>query len=122
MKATIRNAASTKFWALEFGRGEGCDYTIACNQRITPLKANTITEAFEECKTIVLDCNFVSDTENRRDEIRHAEIVIVETKSAHILGVNEIITKMREGKQKAVEEEAEADERAEFERLSKKYN
>lgn len=36
------------FYAFHKGRGEGCDYTIACNQRLERLKATTMEGAVIE--------------------------------------------------------------------------
>lgn len=32
-------AEKKRFWVFLVGAGEGCDYTIACNQRLVPLDA-----------------------------------------------------------------------------------
>ena len=42
------------FYLLRWGTGEGCDYTIACNQRIDKLSATNIVDARTEAENILM--------------------------------------------------------------------
>lgn len=96
----------------------GCDYTIGCGLRITHLRdAKTLEDAKSQANNKIGD-NWHADHE-------------VAVDSAEILEVNEVVDlapflteKAAERKQRQAEEDAEeaaAAERAEYERLRKKF-
>lgn len=89
------------------GAGEGCDYTIACNQKLTQLKAQTLEAATAEVVAMNL-------TEIKRARIIEASLI-------QPVDVDQWKRDAAEAQRKAESARAEARERAELERLSKKY-
>lgn len=98
-------------------RGGGCDYTIGCGQRMYRLNGNTLEEAKEDAKQYF-------DGENygygRGDyALEDATIFKFEADAMPIL--NAILKQEAEEKKAADEARKLAQEKAEFERLKKKF-
>lgn len=59
---------STAYYLWVKQRGVGCDYTIGCGEKTTPLKATTIEEARKEALA------FLDDHSSEELEVEHAII------------------------------------------------
>lgn len=77
------------------------------------MEAQFLTDALEEAVRIVRECN--------SHERRHDKVVIVEASNAALIDVNQIIRDMKAEKSADAASRQEMEERAELERLTKKY-
>lgn len=103
-------AKASRYLLLLYGKGDGCDYTIGCNQRIIALKAaGSFAEAVQEATQEIRDLN--------PDEIKTAELVeIGRLESLAMVLADEIKRRQMEG-----ESITERSERELYEKLKAKY-
>lgn len=121
--------AMKNFLILTTGNGRGCDYTLDCNKTWHFVQANSIAEAMKNLADEMwgkLD-DYGGDYENhwyRHNETYHTfqflEVGDLRTISAAELVAEHYKSAMKAARAKA-EEEREANERAEYERLQKKF-
>jgi hypothetical protein len=101
------------FYALIKGTGEGCDYTIGCNQ--TWFKFNA--PSFEEAEKKVEDEYFYSDQFGSYP----SKINLIEVDYEEELNVAHMVHKLEEAKRLYREEETKKKELEELKRLQEKY-
>ena len=109
---------------LHLDQSGGCDYTIACGQLLTTLKATTKADALAESARIIVgeynpEHNCFEDGYRGERQLRTA--TLYEVASEERL---DVITWYRESEnliKDAKERKKEAKEREEFERLRKKF-
>lgn len=95
------------FYAWFKGKGEGCDYTIGCNEQLRRLNATDMTAAEDEA------CGDWSEYDNERVE----RITILRVTEEHDCAAHiALLRAEREAKEAAM---AKASKRAEFERLKR---
>ncbi len=102
-----------KYIALIKGAGEGCDYTIACNRKWEYLNAKNINDAHKECEDICLGW--------LGTEAPIESIEILEFSKKEDFDVEACEAKLKSKQESEEEEEIEEFEKAELERLKKKY-
>ena len=112
-----------RYILLERNEGEGCDYTIGCNQRWSFFRAESKEKAIEHVIG-AKPTNGDDYEDNLRPYLEREELLIV-TDEGKVIDLLPIVHEY-EAEYKALEEEAqrlkrEAAERADFERLSKKF-
>jgi hypothetical protein len=112
-----------RYILLERGNGEGCDYTIGCNQRWTIFEAASEEKAI---KHVIGEKPTKADDyeDNLRPYLEREDLLLVNDEGK-VIDLMPIVRKY-EQEYKAFEAEAqklktEAKERADFERLSKKF-
>ncbi len=105
----------SKFSVFMLGSGEGCDYTIGCNQKLVELKAKTREEALLEVAK-VLDYHGAGSPEHRMKKVLLFE---GEPTVFDYDAWCEVRAEARRAEETA---EAEKEERAQFERLKKKFS
>ena len=89
----------------------GCDYTIACGQKLVNLRATNIDEANKEAYQILEDHGF--------DRIQTCEIL--EVSSVTVIDIDELIRKIEEDESKRLADINEEKEKQEYERLKNKF-
>lgn len=101
---------TSRYLLLLYGKGDGCDYTIGCNQRIISLKSTgSFAGAMREAVSEIRDRN--------PDEIKTAELVeIGRIESLAMVLADEIKRRQMEG-----ESITERSERELYEKLKAKY-
>ena len=97
--------AKKKYFLWMKQRGEGCDYTIACGERLVPLEATTLRTAIMEAKEEFRGWG--------ADTLKDATILSLEEECGHLL---EIVQK--EDEEAQLEEEI-AEKRAQLEQLKR---
>lgn len=97
-------------------RGQGCDYTIGCGEKFMVLRAATLEGARAEAKLIVWDWLVDADKPSQ-PSLDFARLLMIEEE----LPIDEGFHEMRAAPQEAQLEAIEAEERAEYKRLKKKY-
>ncbi len=108
------------YFLLEWGSGDGCDHTIGCNRRITELKVETMKEAETSAK------RYLMPDEPEYFDFRCGEAcyisraVIVEVVSE--INVEEIYNECRALTAAQKQREKDVEDKAEFERLKKKFD
>jgi len=102
---------SCEFYVWLIGKGVGCDYSIACNESLRPLWAKDLEHAKQEVAVIV--------DEYAEPEIEDA--VIIQASHLHVFEIDEHRAQVTERLQQKAQEEREAEERAEFDRLKAKF-
>lgn len=120
MMSTKNNNIMPDFIAYLQGEGEGCDYTIGCNQELIILKAIKWKDAFEELKKIVIGSKDDS-YEDGYNEPKIKEARLFKVQHEYSVPVEEWY-KEAEGKIKN-EEKIVKDtiEKEEYERLKSKF-
>lgn len=105
---------TTVYYVHLIQHGEGCDYTIGCGHRLRSLKAKTYPEAHAE-----VDALLKEEHTSEEREVEHVRIL--EVTNMHEVDVKAWYAGL--GMQRKAEElkAQEARERAELERLQKKY-
>jgi hypothetical protein len=101
-----------KFYVYIVGKGEGCDYTISCNETLEELNADTRERAIAEVKDDFMESG------GRHGDIAYERMILVSHEKELPVGMW-----MREVEEGQAQEEAEEERRrdeAEFERLRKK--
>lgn len=113
----------TVFYLLQWGSGEGCDYTIGCNMQISPLEAETYEHALQEAREIILG---ESDGESDMIALRSSDdpdylerAVIVE--HCEEIDVESWYQEIRDNYYEKEKKEIDRKEKEEYERLKKKY-
>lgn len=108
------------FLLIAWGSGDGCDYTIGCNQRVTELKAKTLEEAQLEVKKIIMgdQPEYFGDYKNEPHYLSKAQIVEV----AETVNVEGIYDECRALAAAQKEKDAMPAEKAEYARLKKKFS
>jgi hypothetical protein len=96
-------------------KGEGCDYTIGCGQTVINLKTNNLPDAISELENEIIE-NYSFD------ETKLQSCELYEINSITIVDVDSIYNKEKLLYMKELEEEKLRAERAEFERLKKKFS
>lgn len=105
------------FWLVMKQRGEGCDYTIGCGTKVVPLKAETGPEALNEAERM-LTSPMYGYVDANSDQLLESAAVVDVVLEFPVAGM----VRDREMKKRAVHaSQVEAIERAELERLQKKY-
>lgn len=119
----------SKFYLYLEGRGEGCDYTIACNERLVELQADSFEKALEEVLApggelgpdeyepdgwSEINCDVGSDY-----YVQLATILQVE--ESRQVPLFELRAEQAARNTQEAEQRVENEEREEFERLKKKF-
>lgn len=102
------------FFVYYKGRGYGCDYTIGCNLCVEKRAADSIEEVIEEITEEIEESPDYS-------EERIESITIIEVAQERKLDIESITSNIRQQQLAQEKAEEEARERAELERLKKKY-
>jgi len=104
-----------RYIALLIGRGEGCDYTIGCNQTWITLKADTMQKAIEECKVYDddEDGRTIVDYHTRENELELATIIEV-SDEVDFLKIHDKLEEEREAQEAEEEEKLNKEERREL--------
>ena len=100
---------SCRFYVWCVGVGEGCGYSIACNERLRPLWSKDLDRAKEEVGVIIDEYPEIEDA------------VIIEAAHLHVFEIDEHNAKSAAEFQKTAQEERDVSEKAEFERLKAKF-
>jgi hypothetical protein len=102
------------YWLLIRQEGTGCDYSIACGEKFIQLKAQNEEDALAEAaKTWEY---YGGDRENKIESIK-----ILEVQKEIDLDIDGLVSKAKEAERKCQEKQKEAQEKAEYERLKKKF-
>lgn len=118
----------SKYAVILFQEGGGCDYTIGCGVRVDLLNANTLEEARVEARQTLGYINKYGDFEGdliTDDNYKHEwklkleQALLVEVHED--LPIEEWSSKLIQKLEQKVRKKQEDKERAEFERLRKKY-
>ncbi len=102
----------------------GCDYTISCGETLWQLKAKTYDEAIEELKSKIIgkmempDCRYF---EGYWGESILSSVTLFEVSDEKIVPIDEWYTEATKRTEEAKVELKEAEEKAELERLKRKY-
>lgn len=105
-----------RYYLYETQTGEGCDYTIGCGLRMTPLEATTLEGAKQE----VLD-GFEEETENLTED-RESMTILCVTEEVDIMGLlNEIGSERRKERLAKEREQTDAAEKELLAKLLKKH-
>jgi hypothetical protein len=102
----------------------GCDYTIACGETVWWLKADTHEAAIEELKDIIIgkmelpDCSYF---EGFWGEQALSNVTLFEISGEEIIPIAKWYKEALKCAEEAKAKLGEKDERAELERLKKKY-
>lgn len=103
-----------KFYAYFEGKGHGCDYTIGCNLRVEQYDAKDVQEVVD------IITEEIEESPDYAEE-RIEQVTIIEAASETTLDIFDLTSNIRE-KQLAEEQlKKEDEERAEYERLKKKF-
>lgn len=114
-----------KYAIIIIGEGEGCDYTIGCNQKLVELEATDLEAARVEAKEIMLGEYDPDENEfyegyihiRGEDQIESAQLVSI-VEDLDIDGwLNEALTIVNEH----INNKCEAEERALLKKLKEKY-
>lgn len=108
---TKQELGSGHFIVWLVGQGEGCDYFIACNERLRCLSANSLKEANEEVAEII--------GEYGEPDIEDA--VIIKAERYHIFDIDKYNEEQKENKRAEKEAEKEKGERKLYLKLKKKF-
>ncbi len=108
----FENLTNSKFIAVIHQDG-GCDYTIECGTKVLDLESNDIDNAINELSSII--------EEEYTGERELSEIKLYEIASEHPVNLDEIYNNIKNKKQSSTDRENDDKEKAEFERLSKKF-
>jgi hypothetical protein len=104
-----------EFFVIQTGQGYGCDYTIGCNERTDYRQAESaqdiIDELFEEWD------DYVSDYAAEH----YSEISIVEAAEITKVDIDGYVERRKAQEDQAAARKKEAAEKAEYERLKKKF-
>ena len=106
-KRAINKSCMCYVWLI--GKGEGCDYSIACNECLRPLWAKDLERAKEELAVIVYEYGEIEDA------------VIIQASQLHVFDIDEHNAAAEAILQKRAKEERDAAEKDEFERLKAKF-
>ncbi len=109
---------TVKFYLFMIGPGEGCDYTIGCNSRFVPLKAETLEEAQRETME---QLDYCGGLHLDGDGPSVANAYIVEAAKVTDVGIPNLIHEKRMQREREKASKKEDAERAEFERLKAKF-
>lgn len=97
--------------------GQGCDYTIGCGMRLIILRATTLDEAKGESKEYFDADNYGYG----RGDYALSDAMIMRCEFNAMPILNKILKDEREAREKEQEQNKLNQERAEFERLKKKF-
>lgn len=109
-----------KYLLVMWGSGEGCDYTIACNKNALALASDTLEEAIKEAKTVITPAEPDRFDWDENKPPYYLSTAMVVEKVAD-LNVEEIYDYCRRQTATRKSGDKEAKERAELERLKRKY-
>ncbi len=103
------------FYVYYEGRGEGCDYTIGCNLNVEIVKAKNVEEVVKKITDEWDECGF------NYVESRYAAVTIIEAPSTTDVDINGYIVEAKAKAAERIRLKEEDKEKAEFERLKKKF-
>lgn len=116
----------SQFYALIEGSGTGCDYTIACNKDIVPLKASNLEEARAEVVQYLDDRGFcdmeertVAELQKMNDESKFDSIQIVEVVNTVQFNIESWVNSFKPEAKKREDAAALKDKEKLFEKLKK---
>lgn len=109
------------FYAMLFGRGKGCDYTIGCNFRVDPIYAETIEEAEEIVRHRFLGKDG-EDGEDGSYSFDIEDVAIVEASKVWICDLNDYRKKYDENIRKQKEDEQTKKDREIYEKLKARFD
>lgn len=92
----------------------GCDYTIGCGKLVIDIKAESLEDAKIKLFSIIVE-------EYNHDEVRLANVELFEVSSITKVDIEGIYKKLLEDEKANIEIMKLEKERAEFERLKKKF-
>ena len=93
---------------------EGCDYTIACGEKVINIEAGSMEETIENAKSIIRE-NYSSD------EHRLGFVQIYEITKSSILDLRTLYTEIDDGEEELKKQDQEAYEREQLRMLKEKY-
>ena len=105
------------FMAYLTQRGEGCDYTIGCGRKMVNLKAKTREDAIKEVEALI---NGTNDEGGYSDDSELSKCVLIEG-TQEDMPLKKWYKEIEDEEKQAQTKEKEDKERAEFERLQKKF-
>lgn len=105
----------TKFYLFRNQAGGGCDYTIGCGKELTALRAQTLEEAIAEASGYDNGYNIADVGEYTLDD------AMIFAAPVHVFDLNTMRIERRAAAEATSRAKEEERERAELERLSKKY-
>lgn len=105
------------------GGNEGCDYTVSCNETLVPLKASNLDEAIEEARRFIIEDGdyYCRDESSKRVLHKGARAALLQVSRIIAFDLPAIFAEVDEAAKKKLAEQSESAERAEFERLQKKF-
>lgn len=103
------------------GGSEGCDYTISCNETLDTLKADTLPEATEEARALILERAYYCRTRDGEGPVEpNAQALLIEVSNLRPINLVDLFAE-EDRKQAEAEAAAQAErDQAEFERLKRK--
>lgn len=108
----------TKFYLHCKQAGEGCDYMIGCGQKLSALRAQTLEAAVHEAIEVIVEDGGLGDEHWNERVLDEALIFAAPAHTVDLSALRAEAGAAAEAKARDVEL---ARERAEFERLSKKF-
>ena len=108
------------YYLLRWGTGEGCDYTIGCNERITKLKAQDIVSARTDAEKIMMPDepeHWEAYLENEPSYLKKA-MIVQETMDMRVEDMYDACRAMTKAR---VDKDNSSEEKKEYERLKKKF-
>jgi len=102
------------FYVYYEGRGYGCDYTIGCNLRVEVINAESAEEVWAQVKEEVEESPTYA-------EERIESVTVIEAAGVTKLDIEDLTRDIREQQEQDKKAKKEAEERAEYERLKKKF-
>lgn len=109
-----------EYYAFYVGKGEGCDYTIGCNQKFVKLESSNVEDALTEVENDIDES--YGPSEYQPDGLPFKSITVFEVSNYQIFDIKAHEESVRNMVLEATKEKEEEKERAEFERLSKKFS
>ncbi|HDR9106035.1 TPA: hypothetical protein QDB04_002892 [Burkholderia vietnamiensis] len=95
--------------------GEGCDYTIACGEKVVRLKATTWEEVPDEVR------QHLENSYGPRSERRLARCTVYEVAESLEVPVDAWYSEIEDASRQAAEARKTAQRRAEYERLKREF-
>lgn len=99
-------------------KGEGCDYTIGCAQKLVRLDAETLQDAIEEVKDVWFNPD---DRRYGRGDYELSEALVLTLAKDALPILHDMLVEEEAQEELEKKQRAEAQERAEYERLKNKF-